>query len=421
MVKIKDNLFKRGANYSVRYCVPKEYWESVGKREIVRSLGTSSLSEARRLKHKAIYAIETELLEAQRLNALRSPLRVTQASTEHTQPIGTSAAVRVSEASYVWLKMCDGITAATKAGYYQVLKHFEEYSQDINVAQINRQFAQSYLEFLKVSESKQTGKPRSPRTIKTHMITLSSFWKVCRHLGHVDQDMANPFNGINAHMPGSKRVKQTTKRLRPVTRDEAEALLEAINSSSGLKYQSEMDCIVRLLWATGCRLNEICSLTRDQIKDHGDYISFSLTGTKTEAGDRLIFLVGDNECKLIRKALKVALTVTPSSHDNNRLLFPRLHRGGHDRKPSWYVGKALTRLRTETFGGDVEWDMHSFRRNAVSALVNAGVPVAERNLVVGHSNKADIGVSVYAKEGDLRKIVRGTFEVLYGELGGGVK
>jgi len=62
--------------------------------------------------------------------------------------------------------------------------------------------------------------------------------------------------------------------------------------------------------------------------------------------------------------------------------------------------------------------MHSFRRSAVSALVNAGVATHARNLAVGHSNKDDIGVSVYAKRGDLHDMIRVTFQALYDELGG---
>lgn len=66
----------------------------------------------------------------------------------------------------------------------------------------------------------------------------------------------------------------------------------------------------------------------------------------------------------------------------------------------------------------MKWDMHSFRRNTVAALLNAGVPVAERNLIIGHSSRADIGISVYAKEGDLRKAVERTMKLPYKEIGG---
>lgn len=65
--------------------------------------------------------------------------------------------------------------------------------------------------------------------------------------------------------------------------------------------------------------------------------------------------------------------------------------------------------------------MHSFRRTAISALANAGVPREARNLVVGHSNKDDIGLSVYAKRGDLSDVIKATYTALHRELGGSLR
>ena len=92
--------------------------------------------------------------------------------------------------------------------------------------------------------------------------------------------------------------------------------------------------------------------------------------------------------------------------------------GGYDRHPSHYLGKALEKARKNLDGDNSNWDMHSFRRTAVSALVNAGVSREARNLIVGHSNKDDIGISVYAKRAELNGIISSTFEVLHNELGG---
>lgn len=43
-----------------------------------------------------------------------------------------------------------------------------------------------------------------------------------------------------------------------------------------------------------------------------------------------------------------------------------------------------------------------------------------RTLAVGHSNKEDIGMSVYAKGGDLSEVIKTTLEAMYGELVGGL-
>ena len=306
MASKTSNLFKRGKNYSVRYCVPKELWDTVGKREIIRGLSTPSLSEAERRRPRAIFDIEQSVYEKQRV-----PVHKPHTRTLPIQEETTESGVPVSQAAFEWLRMCDGIAASTKIGYGRVLRAFEQFTKDMDVRLVNRQVALGFFEYLKTTGSMRTGKLRSPKTIKTNMITLSSFWKVCRYLGYVDQDMANPFNGVTSQMPGTKRVKQTTKELRPVTRQEAERLLTIVENGDRYKYGYEITCILKLLWVTGCRLNEICSLERSQIEDHGDCISFRLTNTKTEAGNRLIYLVGENECQLVRKALWTCHRIVP--------------------------------------------------------------------------------------------------------------
>ena len=179
---------------------------------------------------------------------------------------------------------------------------------------------------------------------------------------------------------------------------------------------------VRLMWVTGCRLNEICSRYLNDIEDHGDHIRITIPESKTEAGKRTVMIVGEDDCQLVRQAMTRAMVAEPAHPKNVGRLFPRIRLGGYDMQPGHYLGKALENARKNLSGTDVtQWDMHSFRRNAVAALVNAGVAREARNLVIGHSNKDDIGMSVYAREADLHPLIKATFQVLYEELGGSLK
>ncbi|HBZ42511.1 MAG TPA: hypothetical protein DEO85_00280 [Maritimibacter sp.] len=54
-------IMKRGDTYAVRYSIPKRFQAVVGRKEIVRSLGTNCLSEAIALRNDAIGEIEQEL------------------------------------------------------------------------------------------------------------------------------------------------------------------------------------------------------------------------------------------------------------------------------------------------------------------------------------------------------------------------
>lgn len=106
-----------------------------------------------------------------------------------------------------------------------------------------------------------------------------------------------------------------------------------------------MTAIVHLLWATGCRLNEICSLTLDDLEDQGDCFALTISDAKTEAGNRVVFFVHPIEVERLRKTILLSMITKPDTPDNAGLLFPRIRRGGFDRKPSWYVGKGLEKAR----------------------------------------------------------------------------
>lgn len=56
-----NNLIKRGHSWSVRYIVPAALRARIGKKEIVRALGTRDLDEARKLKHSALSKIIEEV------------------------------------------------------------------------------------------------------------------------------------------------------------------------------------------------------------------------------------------------------------------------------------------------------------------------------------------------------------------------
>nr|WP_108028937.1 tyrosine-type recombinase/integrase [Rhodovulum kholense] len=165
-------------------------------------------------------------------------------------------------------------------------------------------------------------------------------------------------------------------------------------------------------------MNAIAALRLDDIEDRGDHMVLTITHAKTEAGNRKVFVVGPGDCKLLREAMSRARISEPASPDDAGMLFPRITLGGYEKRPSHYLGKALEAARKSLDGPASDWDMHSFRRAGVSALVNAGVDTYARNLAVGHSNKGDIGVSVYARRADLSEILKATFEALFVEQGG---
>ncbi|GGL55806.1 DUF6538 domain-containing protein [Wenxinia marina] len=410
-VSAPKGLFRRGKGYALRVVVPAEYQPILGKREIVRGLGTSDLGEAL-ARRKEVLA---ELLPALSEGRLPEAPKQTRGSPKSSPSQGPT----VRETAHRWMSEADGIKYSTKVRYRQHLTAFEDYSGNVAVAKIDRQLALGFLDHIRATPSERTGEPLAARSLQSYTSCLASYWRVLDHWGLVDPDMRNPFSALLRRVAGQKRKSDPrAKNLRPVTRQEAESLLRLIADAPSLKYRFEMLVTVRLLWVTGCRLNEICGRSLSDIKDYGDHIRLNIPESKTEAGRRVVMIVGKDDCDLLRTAVVRAKIAEPSCPESRGLLFPRVNLGGYDKRPSHYLGKALERARKSLPGDHSEWDMHSFRRAAVSALVNAGISREARNMAVGHSNNDDIGVSVYAKRGDLSDVLKETFRVLHRQLGG---
>ncbi len=408
-VRAPKGLFKRGKGYALRVAVPAEYQRIVGKKEIVRGLGTQDLGEALVKRKEVLTQIVSELSEGNLPDTAAELGKVVRSFDGNT----------VRDTAHRWLGEADGIKNSTKARYRQHLEAFEAYTGNIEVTQINRTLALAFMDHLKRTPSERTGEPLSARSLQSYQCCLASYWRVLDHWGLVDPDVRNPFSSLLRRVAGQKRkADPREKKLRPVTREEAESLLTYIASNSALKYQFEMFVTVRLLWVTGCRLNEICGRYLSDIDDKGSHICINIPEAKTEAGKRVVMIVGDDDCELLRQAMKQAAIAKPSCPQNEGRLFPRITLGGYDKRPSHYLGKALEKARKNLESDHTKWDMHSFRRTAVSALVNAGVAREARNLAVGHSNKDDLGISVYSKRAELDGLIKATFEALYGELGG---
>lgn len=404
---LPPGLFRRGNTYSVRYNVPSELLAVAGRREIIRSLGTSDLKEALAKRREALDDIRDTLL-----------------GTKLPAPKEEPKVPTVSKTAHRWLVQSDGIKPSTKQKYRMILGSFEKFTGDCEVTKINRKLALEYIDHIQSTPSERTGERLSARAVGSHQVCLASYWRVLDHWGLVDPDMRNPFSSLLRRMAGQrKKVDLREKKLRPVAREEAEALLGYIAGNDRLRYQREMFVTVRLMWATACRLNEICSRRLEDIDDRGDHFRITIPEAKTEAGKRLVMIVDQSDCELLRDAVSCAKTDDPDTPAHRGMLFPRLKLGGYDKRPSHYLGKALEKARKAlpTECNTDQWDMHSFRRAGVSALVNAGVSREARNLAVGHSNKDDLGVFVYAKRGDLSEVIKATFEALSETQGGSLK
>ncbi len=194
-LRLTKGLFKRGKGYAVRVAVPTEYQLILGKKEIVRGLGTQDLAEALVLHKEAIAKIVSSISEGD--------VTPTVGETNKRRPAKQGATI--SETAHRWLAGADGIKNATKARYRQHLETLEVYTGNVEVTQINRELALRFMEHLKRTPSERTGELLSARSLQSYQCCLASYWRVLDHWGLVDPDVRNPFSSLLRRVAGQKK------------------------------------------------------------------------------------------------------------------------------------------------------------------------------------------------------------------------
>ena len=162
---------------------------------------------------------------------------------------------------------------------------------------------------------------------------------------------------------------------------------------------------------SGMRLNEICELDVEDVRETGGIYFFDLTASKTDAGVRVVPV----HSKIIEAGfLKYREQVSKGS------LWRGLKPGGPDGKRSWYVSKRFTEYRRGLGLIDIDkvtcrdrLDFHSLRRSAITALKHAGVPEHEVAEVVGHEHRRE-SFGVYADRHQLGRLQAVVEAIRYG-------
>lgn len=157
---LPKEIFKRGNSYVLRYTVPTEIRSVVGKKEIIRSLGTTDLGEALSNRESVLSEIK-----ASRFDKNESKPR----SNTHKRKDETT----VRYTAHKWLFESNGIAASTRNRYREILESFEVYSGNTEVNEINRKMALGYIEYLKVTPSAKTGHLLSHRSLSAYQICLA--------------------------------------------------------------------------------------------------------------------------------------------------------------------------------------------------------------------------------------------------------
>lgn len=214
-------------------------------------------------------------------------------------------------------------------------------------------------EFLPSQKSPKAPEGPIPATIRRQISQLSQIWGWAMDAGFLAKSpMGSSFTIWTRKGPKQKVIDAATKKRRPFTPEETQALLKATPVGS-----REGD-IIRIALLTGVRLEEIAGLTSDQIKP--DCTGYSIAAGKTESAKRYIPLVG-----VAQEVVKARL----AKCKNHGPIFPEAPLRKSTGKRGGSISQAFTRLRREVLGRDTDGVLaeHSFRHTWRTAARRAGV------------------------------------------------
>ncbi len=371
MTLMTQNLIQRGHTWSVRYIVPTAWRDVVGKREIVRSLGTRDLDEARRRRHAVLAQIIAEcqllndpsvakaVVESAKDDDSRETLELVVDSyiDDLARSNGDLAArsyaniyrgktIAVSKAAGRWLERLEGrVTKGTIDGRRHAISTFTKSMKDLPLSEITPKVALEWLE----NHLEPSG--RSPKTLGRYIFAMNLLWEFSRTREWCDGP--SPFAGLTRELSKSKRHK------RPFTDSELRTFLGGLKGKQN-KHPEEYDVGV-LLIESACRLNEIAELrVRDVFEDGEVHVHDG----KTDAANRVIFFFSDRARSILKRRTAGKMA--------DEQLFEELKPGGQDQKLGHALSKRMRRTLSEVIPDAQEKgiDIHSIRRWGATVLDN---------------------------------------------------
>ena len=206
----------------------------------------------------------------------------------------------------------------------------------------------------------------SKKTIKCRLSPCKSYWEYLQIKGYVDPDR-NPF--INLKIPGIDKTKQSKESREEFSVEEINQLQVEIKKKSNI--YPELNHLFKIAIYTGARIEEICKISKNDIKSEVIKIATS----KTQAGirevpihDKLISLI--KELHLSSSGEYLIDNLVPNKFGER----------------SAYIGKRFGRIKKSLGFGSTKV-FHSIRKTVITQLEQAGVPESVTADIVGHEKK----------------------------------
>ena len=227
-----------------------------------------------------------------------------------------------------------------------------------------------------------------PKTVQRILSALRGYWRYLQSIDVANEDH-EPFSKLDvarqSKLTGPRSARQ------PFEPSEVVKLLEAATE----RGDNNLADLIRLGMWTGCRIEELCALKVEQVKD--EY--FSIRDAKTKAGWRDVPIHSELTQTMARLVEDNGDGHVLSGLTENKY-------GGRSNG----IGKRFGHLKKEQ-GFGPQYVFHSIRKTVVTILENAGVPENVVADIVGHEKTTMTyglysgGVSLAVKRVGLAKLV----------------
>ena len=201
----------------------------------------------------------------------------------------------------------------------------------------------------------------TPKTVQRILSALRGYWRYLQSIGVAGED-DEPFSKLDVARQNKRTEPRSTRQ--PFEPADVVRLLDAAIA----RGDENLADLIRLGMWTGCRIEELCALKVEQVKDD----HFSVGDAKTKAGWR--------DVPIHRELAQTMARLIEDSKDGHVLSGLTANKYG-DRSNG--IGKRFGRLKTE-LGYGSQLVFHSIRKTVVTILENAGVPENVVADLVGH-------------------------------------
>lgn len=286
-----------------------------------------------------------------------------------------------------YLAYLDGVKAVsplTKEAYARDLRLWTEYLAGVgqDVLKAGRAEASGFLTTL--------GKRGLASSSVNRMLScLRGFYRYCLRL-NLKAD--HPFTGVR----GLKRSRHLPTFL---FEKEVGRLLQAVNGQGFQGYRDR--ALLEVMYATGCRVSEICSLTTQALETPGGEARAAVRVTGKGRKVRTVFLTS-SALKALHDYLAVRSSRLPAGNETESHLFLNAHGGPLGPRG---VAKILDRLAVKA-GIAKHISPHTVRHTFATHLLEEGLDIRVVQELLGHSRLETTQIYTHLGLDRLRDVVR---------------